>query len=164
MRDDLPTVVIAAAVAAVAMSLAVAAPVMAGGPFQYFAVTPCRVVDSRTVNATEGTDGTPLSNGLHDFRVQGQCGIPNGALAITGNFTIVNPTGAGHLTIYPANVAVTPDISTLNFLPGDVIANGAIVPLGPVSVAGDKDLAARISQPVDPHAAHLVIDVTGYFQ
>src|ERR1700716_269355 len=96
MRENRSTLGFAAAVLAIVSSLASVVPAHAAGPFQYFAVTPCRVVDSRTTNATEGTTSTPLSNGLHSFRIQGQCGIPNGALATTMNLTVVGPNQVGH--------------------------------------------------------------------
>jgi hypothetical protein len=163
MRKDLFTLGFVVAVISIASGLAAAVPAQAAGPFQYFAVTPCRVVDSRTTNATEGTNSTPLANGPHQFRIQGQCGVPNGAAAATMNFTIVNPNQVGYLLIFPTNVS-QPTVSTLNFLAGEpALANGAIVPLAPVSMATDKDLAVRISM-VAPGQSDIVVDVTGYFQ
>jgi hypothetical protein len=144
---------------ALATFVLAAAPAFAGGPFQYHAVTPCRVVDSRTTNATEGTNGTPLAHGLHTFTIQGQCGIPNGATAITGNFTIVSPQADGDLRIWPSDVS-EPLVSTLNYRAGEpALANGAIVPLSAASTT--NDLSVRIAT---TGTSHLVIDVTGYFQ
>jgi hypothetical protein len=153
------------------MLLAVA-PAFAGGPYQYHAVTPCRVVDSRTVNATETTDGNILHGMLHCFIIQGQCGIPTGATAVTANFTVVTPTQPGDLRVSPNDGSTEPLTSTLNWVGGEpALANGAIVPLsgtlntcnttnttGNVSAA---DLRVRIAGGGN---AHLLIDVTGYFQ
>jgi hypothetical protein len=162
MRKDLVTLVIAAVAAAVVIGLTAPVPAQAGGPFQYFAVTPCRVVDSRTTNALEGTNGSPLSNGPHNVRIQGQCGIPNGAAAVSLNFTVSQPTQDGHLTIYPSNVS-SPLVSTLNFLAGEPgLANGALVPLAPVVMATDTDLVVRIA--MAPGTSHIIVDATGYFQ
>jgi hypothetical protein len=137
-----------------------AAPAFAAGPFQYHAVTPCRIVDSRTTNPTEGTTSTPLANGVHTFTVQGQCGIPSGAAAVTLNFTIVTPTSSGHLTVWPTGVS-EPVVSTLNFNNGEpALANGAIVPLG----ATTPDLSVRISLDHGPGTSDFLFDVTGYFQ
>ena len=143
--------------------LVAAAPAFAAGPFQYHAVTPCRVVDSRTTNATEGTTGPghPLSNGVHTFTMQAQCGIPAGAAALTANFTIVGPSSSGHLTVWPADVS-EPVVSTLNFNQGEpALANGAIVPL---AAAASNDLKVRISLDNAPGTSEFLIDVTGYFQ
>jgi hypothetical protein len=162
MRKDLATLVLAAVAAALVLGVTAPVPAHAAGPYQYFAVTPCRVVDSRTTNALEGTNGSPLSNGPHNFRIQGQCGIPNGATAATLNFTVTQPTQDGHLTIYPTNVS-PPLVSTLNFLTGEPgLANGAIVPLAPVSLSTDMDLVVRIA--MSPGTSHIIVDATGYFQ
>jgi hypothetical protein len=141
-----------------------------GGPFQYHALTPCRVVDSRTVSATETTDGNPLQHGLHCFIVQGQCGVPSGAAAVTANFTIVGPTQAGDLRLSP-NSGTEPTVSTLNYNAGEpALANGAIVPLAASAAScsttnttgnATGDLRARIAT---TGTSHLVVDVTGYFQ
>jgi hypothetical protein len=148
-----------------------AAPAFAAGPFQYHAVTPCRVVDSRTVNATETTDGNVLQHGLHCFIIQGQCGIPTGAAAVTANFTIVGPTQAGDLRLSPNDGTTEPTVSTINYNAGEpALANGAIVPLAASLTAcsttnttgnATGDLRSRVST---NGTAHFLIDVTGYFQ
>jgi hypothetical protein len=135
----------------------------AGGPFQYHALTPCRIVDTR--NAT-GTDGGPaLSNtGTNPrvFQIQGTCGVPNGAAAATINVTIVTPnmtgpSGGGYLTLYPSSQP-RPTVSTINFLNADsALANGAIVPLD----VAPNDLAVYLG---GVGTVNLLIDVTGYFQ
>lgn len=152
-------------------SLALAALVSPGlafadGPFQFHAVTPCRVVDTRTVSATQGTDGNPFARGAHSFRIQGQCGVPVGAKAATLNATIVSPNRNGDVRMWPAGSA-EPVVSTLNFLAGEpALANGAIVPLGPDG-GGVDDLGVRLSMQnpaVPTPTTHFVLDVTGYFQ
>jgi hypothetical protein len=57
---------------------------------------PCRVFDSR--------NGAPLPGGEPtNITIAGLCGIPPNAVAANLNFTIVNPQGVGHLTVFPAN-------------------------------------------------------------
>jgi hypothetical protein len=144
-----------------ALGVAAAVPAHAGGPFQYFAVTPCRVFDTRTTGTQ--TTGSPLTNpGPYDFRIQGNCGIPNGAAAVTLNATVVSPSQAGDLRLFPTG-AGTPTVSTLNYVAGEpALANGAIVPLATVSVSTDKDLAILIGM-VSSGNVHVIVDVTGYF-
>jgi hypothetical protein len=142
------------------------APAHADGPFQFHALTPCRVFDTRTVSSQ--TNGSPLPNpGPHLFRIQGNCGVPNGAKAVSVNVTIVAPNRQGDLRLYPANVNPgLNDPSTLNYNSGEpALANGAIVPLGPVSVAGDKDLKILIGMAPSTSGGlvHVILDVTGYF-
>ncbi|MEO8502457.1 MAG: hypothetical protein ABI609_01030, partial [Acidobacteriota bacterium] len=145
-----------------------AVPSMAQGPYKYHAVTPCRLLDSRTACTTPNVPmgcGGP-SFGVQNYAVQGKCGIPaSGAGAVTLNATVVTPTGAGYLTMWPFSTT-EPLVSTLNFLPGDsAIANGAIVPLFQVVNPGDNDLSVRIAaHAVNPNGtAFIVLDVTGYF-
>jgi hypothetical protein len=130
----------------------------ADGPFKFFAVTPCRIFDSRT----DGDGATPLANGIHTVRVQGTCGIPVGAKAAALNVTVVTPNRPGHITIWPVG-ASEPVVSTLNFLSGEsALANGAIVPLGP-DAGGADDVSYRYSMNPAPGTGHIVFDVTGYF-
>ena len=140
------------------------APTQALGPFQFHAITPCRVFDTREVVAGE-TNGSPLVNTAHHFfRVQGQCGVPNGADAVTANFTITQPTLFGDLRIYPANVSPgLNDPSTLNYGANEAaLANGANLPLAPVGSPSAKDIRILIGMPANG-SVHVIMDVTGYF-
>jgi hypothetical protein len=131
----------------------------ADGPFRFFAITPCRVYDSRA----DGDGTTPLSNGLHSIRVQGNCGVPVGAKAAALNVTVVTPTRDGHITLFPVGASPEPTVSTLNFRAGEsALANGAIVPLGPDSGGANHDLSFRYSM-APPASGHIIFDVTGYF-
>jgi hypothetical protein len=146
-----------------ALLVAASAPVLAAGPFQFFPVTPCRVVDTRNAN---GVNAGPAltANQIRKFRMQGNCGVPVGAKAITLNATVVSPGSAGWLGVYPSTGFT--GTSTINFNEGEfAIANGAIVPLSPVAVAADLDLSAFWGNytGVAPQT-HVILDVTGYFQ
>jgi hypothetical protein len=145
-------------------------PTQAAGPFQFNSLTPCRVFDTRATSAggdPNVTTGARLLNpGPSLWRIQGRCGVPNGAQAVTLNVTIVSPNVAGDLRMYPSNVA-QPTVSTLNYNPGEpALANGAIVPLAPVAAAGDKDLAIVLGMAAGTGLGniHALVDVTGYFQ
>lgn len=147
----------------VAMAASFPGIAQAAGPYQYHALTPCRVVDTR--NAT-GTDGGPALTfpgpRPRVFQIQGNCGVPNGAAAATINVTIANPnmTGpsmSGFLTLYPPSQPV-PNVSTINWTNADTaLANGAIVPLD----TAPNDLAVFLG---GIGTVNVIIDVTGYFQ
>lgn len=138
------------------------------GPYQYYAVTPCRLVDTR--NAA-GPQGGPALGGTttRSFPVAGLCNIPTTAKAATLNVTTVATTGSGHLRIWNFGIPM-PLVATMNFDAGEpAIANGAIVPLGPYNptTVGDPTTNSSISVYLGigaAYSAHLVIDVTGYFQ
>ena len=120
----------------------------------FYTVTPCRAYNSRT-----GNDGALASGAarLVDVAAAG-CGIPAGAEAISANVTIVGPTGAGHLLLYPGNYP-KPATSTLNFAAGQTRANDAILPL---ASDGTGMLAAEPFV-LGGGSVHVLIDVNGYF-
>jgi hypothetical protein len=142
--------------AVVALLLLGSVPALADGPFRFFNVTPCRVLDTR--NAPEGP--ALSANTTRDFQVQGKCGVPVGAKAATLNVTVVNWTGQGHLRLFPSGTA-TPTISTINFTGASTaaLANGAIVPLS----TNANDLSVFTFFLSGSGTTHLVLDVTGYF-
>src|SRR2546430_16183373 len=71
------------------------------GPYQFYAVPPCRVVDTRNPNSTNG--GPIVGNGgQRDFALRGNCGIPTSAKAVSLNVTITGATTSSFLTIWPS--------------------------------------------------------------
>ena len=145
---------------AVGMLLA-ASSALADGPFQFYTLTPCRVVDTRNPpGPTGGLSLTAQANPPRSFPIRGSCGIPLTAKAVVFNVAVVAPTGSGNLRIWPYNT-VMPLVATVNFDAGEpAIANGAIAPLA-------NDSTAQVSvyyQSGVPNTCDLVLDVTGYFQ
>ena len=133
----------------IAVSLTATAALAQTGPFSFFALPPCRVLDTR--------GGPPFGvNTQRDYTIKGACGVPAGAKAISVNVTVVSPTGASFLTLWPAGGG-RPNVSTINFTQNDPsLANGAIVGLG----ASSPDLSVFNSS----GTVHVILDVTGYFQ
>jgi hypothetical protein len=116
----------------------------------YFAVTPCRTLDTRTT--------TPLAAGeTRVITLTGTCGIPASALAVALNVTVAQPQAEGHLTVYPADQA-QPLTSTLNFRAGRARANNAIVVL-----ASDASGTVRVRNQ-STGSTHVIVDVAGYFE
>jgi hypothetical protein len=143
--------------AAAVLLLASAAP--AAGPFQFYSITPCRLVDTRN---PAGPSGGPILAGdtVRSFPITGTCGIPAGAQAAVLNVVIVGPSGGGNLRVWPYNTTM-PLVATINFDPLEpAIANGAIVPL-----SADPSLQVSVYPAMGAgQTTHLVIDATGYFQ
>jgi len=125
------------------------------GPYSFYAINPCRVVDTRNPNSTNG--GPIFGSGTQrNFAIRGNCGVPTTAAAVSINVTIVNATASSFLTIWPSGVT-RPVVSTINFSQTDPsLANGAIVGLG----ASPNDLSVFNAS----GNVHVIIDVTGYFQ
>ncbi|HTO85971.1 MAG TPA: hypothetical protein VMR54_00390 [Thermoanaerobaculia bacterium] len=130
-----------------------------GGPYQFYSVTPCRLVDTRRPVGVNG--GPALSSGTpRGFSIRGSCGIPLTAQAAAINVTMVAPTQNGYLKVWPYGTAA-PGTSNVNASANTLaIANGALV-----SLASDPTLQVSIVYgTVQPGTAHVVLDVTGYFQ
>jgi len=125
------------------------------GPFQYFSVTPCRVVDTRNPNGTNG--GPALAeNSSRNFSIRGNCGIPTTAKAVSINLAVTQATATSFLSVWPSGTA-QPAASNINFNPSQFsLSNGAIVGLS--TSTNDLSVFNRWG------TVHVIIDVNGYFQ
>jgi hypothetical protein len=140
----------------------IVAPARAAGPYQFYSLSPCRVVDTR---AAVGPNGGPIlqAEQTRTFPIQGKCGVPTGAKAVAFNITAVGPNGSGFLTLFPTGIT-QPVVSNINYnatIPA--IANGAIVPLADQALH-PQDLAVYARVAIAGGTVHLVLDITGYFQ
>ena len=134
--------------------LGLASPASAAGPFDFHSVTPCRVVDTRSVSS----GGPALVTGNNGpYVLKDKCGIPAEAKAVSVNVTVVTPTADGFLTLFPGGASVPPPTSTINYAAGQVRANSAIIPLG---TAGDILVACGQGS----GTVHMIIDVNGYYR
>jgi hypothetical protein len=125
---------------------------------RFFALPPCRLVDTR---GPAGPTGAPAlgANRTRTFPLAGACGVPAGAMAVAANLTAVNPGAAGDLRVYPAG-ALTPLASVLNFAAARTRANSAQLALG---AAGAVTVQCDMP-PTSTANAHLALDVYGYWQ
>jgi hypothetical protein len=132
-------------------------PTDSASPTRFFTVTPCRVADTRK---PAGPTGGPAlaANAIRTFPVVGICGTPSTATAIAINVTVVDETDSGHLRVYPAGEA-PPGTSSINFAPGKVRANNAVVPLG---LGGQISVLCHMP-PGSTGRTHFILDVTGFF-
>jgi hypothetical protein len=91
------------------------------------------------------------------------CGVPfPEAKGVFINIVAVEPTAAGYLTAYPFPSLLPPLASTLNFSPGQNIANGVLIAICDNNV---DNCAFDLTVTMGPAAAaDIVIDVTGYLQ
>ena len=117
--------------------------VPAGSPIGMFA--PTRLLDTRTGDP-------PVPAGGHArVQVAGVGAVPSGASAALVNVTAVAPAGSGYVTVYPCTGDPTA-ASSLNYLAGQVVANGAVVALS-------DDGAICVHTKAE---SHLLVDVAGY--
>ncbi len=123
----------------------------------FYPLTPCRVADTRHSNYPQGL-GPPFLTGGQErqfpiLNATTTCNIPaTGVAAYLLNFSVVPRGSLFYMTVWPTG-ETRPVVSTLNDIPGQVIANAAIVPAGTagsVSVFPTND-------------TDVIIDINGYF-
>jgi hypothetical protein len=121
---------------------------------RYVALTPRRTLDTRTGNGRFGSLG-PDQRFAHQTQLL--YGVPDDATAVLTNVTVVSPTGAGHLTIYPTG-APEPTTANVNFVRGQVVPNAVITkigePTGQVTIFNNNNA---------PNTTPVVVDLAGYF-
>jgi hypothetical protein len=124
--------------------------------FVYYPLTPCRVVETRSVmRPTFGPYGPPtMATGetrhFH-FPSSPYCQVPSGAAAYSVTITAVPKGPLAFLTAWPTG-AVRPNVSSLNSPSGRILANSFLVP-----AAGDSIDVYTYDE------TDFLIDMNGYF-
>jgi hypothetical protein len=124
-------------------------------PGSFYTLVPCRVLDTRYPDGTYG--GPALVAGTaRVVRLVGRCDIPETAKAVSVNVAVTQPTGAGNLRLYAA-ASLVPTVSAITYSAGQTRSNNAIVTLND---AGELEMWCAQA----PGTAHIILDVTGYFE
>lgn len=124
-------------------------------------IEPCRLVDTRpsTVvgpRATPIGEDTPVPFTAWDSDDgDSGCQIPATATAISTNTTIIDPSNASFLALYPAD-AETPDVSNLNYQPGQAPTPNAVTTR--LSASGQFNVYNRFG------TVDVIVDIAGYYQ
>ena len=109
---------------------------------------PTRILDTRDGGHPVGPGGTLA------LPVAGVGSVPaTGVTAVQLNVTATNTTGDSFLSVFPGGTPV-PDISNMNYRPGQTVGNSVIVPVG---ADGKIDFWNHLGN-VD-----VVVDISGYF-
>ncbi len=119
---------------------------------RFVAVTPARIVDSRTGLGVAA--GVIAPGATRTVQVAGSGGVPaSGATAVVLNVTATATTGAGYITVWPNDVS-QPTASNLNIMyAGQTVANLVTVRL-------PADGKVRV---FTAGGGHIIADVAGYF-
>jgi uncharacterized protein (DUF1501 family) len=121
------------------------------GTTRYVAIAPTRVLDTRDGT---GSPKQPLGQTPLALALAGQKGIPSsGVAAVLLNVTIVRPSAATYVTVYPSGGDV-PLAANLNAVAGQVVPNMVLGRLGPDGSVSLFNFAGTTD---------LVADVMGYF-
>ena len=126
------------------------------GTYQFYPLTPCRLVDTRGADGNLGGPRLQAQTPRSFPLLESSC-IPAGLnpLAYSLNFTVVpNPSRQplGYLSVWPTGES-QPVVSTLNNPTATIVANAAVVPAG---TDGAIDVYAY-------DTTDLLIDINGYF-
>ena len=164
--------VVAAAVVGVAVSPdadrtveAVGGALGSGGEYQ--GITPARIFDSRETSPRLPMSASETDAPL-DIQIVGEGGLPDyvdgdgdgfddDVLAVVVNITVIDPSHLGFLRAFGAG-APEGTTSVVNFFPGTVIPNTAIIRPGQ-----DGKMSMRLVSPTAPGTADIAVDITGWF-
>lgn len=128
------------------------APAGSLGALSFYALNPCRVLDTRNAN---GSLGGPVQEATtsRDYPIPSSpCGVPTNVRAYSLNATVLPATTLGYLTLWPSGIN-QPIVSTLNAIDGSIMSNAAVVPAG-LNGGVTAFLTDR---------THLILDINGYF-
>jgi len=130
---------------------------VSGSTLAFYPLTPCRVADTRHSTYPPGLGPPSLTGGVERqfpiLNAATTCNIPSsGVAAYSLNFSVVPHGSLFYMTVWPTG-GTRPTVSTLNDIPGQIIANAAIVTAG---TSGDVSVYPT-------NDTDLVIDINGYF-
>ncbi len=119
------------------------------GTTNYRPIVPLRQLDTRD-------DDQPAAAGtITEVRIADGFEVPEDAAAAVLNVTAVAPDGPGYVTVFPCD-ADRPNASSVNYAPGAVVPGMVVVKLSGGDQPGRVCLYTKA-------AAHLLVDVAGYF-
>lgn len=121
----------------------------------YRPLVPARLMDTRpgktTIDGKEAATGAFAANTSRHVAIAARGGLPGVPRAVMLNITVTNPAAAGVIRIRACN---TLDQWEILFYPGQTIAKSAVVNL---MAAGNICVGSTA-------AAHVIIDVVGYYE
>lgn len=118
-----------------------------GPPSDFYALLPCRIVDTRS--------GDPVRGAARTWRIAGGgCGVPGTAVAIAGNLTVLGQAGSGLLRLQP-----DPGRGWLavGFGMDAPRSTQILLPLSP------EGTLTAVTEDAGQAGAHIQLDVGGYF-
>jgi hypothetical protein len=120
---------------------------------RFVALPPARILDTRIglgrpLGFLPGIGRVPVT-------VTGVGGVPSaGVSAVLMNVTVTGPLSDGYLVIWPHGLA-EPAVSSINFVPGQTVANLVLTPVGSNGQVWLHNQSA---------GTHAIFDVVGWFQ
>lgn len=127
-------------------------PVLVRGGYGFIPLdSPIRVYDTRRDSGYQGSGLTMMSGSLNSISFSSV--VPFNATAVAINVTVTNTNARSYLTLFPSGDP-RPLVSTLNWLPGQTLANFAQIKVG-----NNQSIYAYNFK----GSADLIVDLTGYY-
>ena len=121
---------------------------------EFTALTPARVLDTRTGEGRGGVVGALGENRSFGVQITGRGGVPaTGVAAVVLNVTVTGPTAPSHLTLWPSGTD-RPTVSNLNYVAAQTVPNLVTVAVGD---DGRVEVFNRFG------STHVIADVVGYY-
>ena len=117
-------------------------------PQEFVSMTPQRVLDTR-----EAVYKQPALTSGQDITLSLTKYVPNTAVAVALNLTVVDGTGRSYLTLYPTGIT-KPFVSSINWSDAEAVANSVVVKLG-------TNQSINIFN--NNQTVNVVIDISGYY-
>lgn len=136
-----------------------------GAGTHFFALAPCRVVETRNVPGGPQSGPALAAGEVRVFSITatgaGTCNVPDTSVAVSANVTVTGPGAAGELKVFPGN-GVLPIPSVVSFTAGQTRANNAMLFLS-TAVDGLGHRAIKVKN-ASSSTVHVIVDVNGYYQ
>ncbi len=122
--------------------------------------SPVRLLETRAGFNGCTMTGAPivgnLANATHTQMAANFCGLPAAAQAVVGNVSVVNTTGAGYLTLFPANLTTAPLVATSNYPTPAAVGYNRHFFVGLSPADGKFKVLTQFT-------TDLILDASGYF-
>jgi uncharacterized protein (DUF1800 family) len=152
-RRSWPLMAAAGGAATMAVLASLAGTPLAAQATQFYAVAPCRLVDTRGAAGPFGAPSLSAGPG-RAFDAGGQCGISTRAIAVQVKLTVVRAQSSGFLAVGPAG-GPAPVIPTIRFRASQRRAKAVLLKVG---LAGALQVIANLPA----GTVDLLVDVSGY--
>jgi hypothetical protein len=121
---------------------------------EYTPLTPSRLLDTRDGTGQGGYPAVIGPGQIRNLQIAGRGNVPaTGASAVVLNVTVTNPNTASYLTVWPSGLS-RPDVSNLNFVGQQVVANLVTVKIGANGMVSYFNFSGW---------THVVADVVGFY-
>jgi hypothetical protein len=127
-------------------------------PSSFFAVTPCRLFDTRNTTGPDWASPALSPGETRTFTIGGRCALPASVRSLSVNQTVADQTSNGEFVLYRGDLSSAPGTSSISYGFGKARANNGILELARDGSGTFKVWNNSVG------TVHFILDVNGYFQ